>query len=56
MRKTIEITPELMKMTPIELVSYIKGNRYEVAIVRQIDLEVIRRLKKENIEVLIKND
>ncbi len=49
--KTITITPEMLKMTPMEIVSYVKGNGYEVAIVDKDQEELIRRLKKEKIEV-----
>ena len=49
--REIIITPEMLKMTPIEIVSYVKGNRYEVVIVDKEQKELIRRLKKEKIEV-----
>ncbi len=47
----ITITLEMLKMTPIEIVTYVKGNGYDVAIVDKNQEELIRRLKKEKITV-----
>ena len=44
----------MLKMTHIEIVSYVKGNRYNVVIVDKKQEELIRRLKKEKIEVKLK--
>lgn len=47
----ITITDEMLKMTPMEIVSFIKGNGYEEVEVPNDQEELIRRLKKEKIKV-----
>ena len=52
--KEIIITEELLKMTPIELSSYLKNNLYEKVIVDEKHEELIRLLRKAKIEVCLK--
>jgi hypothetical protein len=53
--KEIEITEELLKMTPIELSTYLKNNLYDKVILDGSHEELIRLLKKAKIEVYVTN-
>lgn len=52
--KEITITEELLKMTPIELSSYLKNNLYDRVVVDGKHENLIRLLKKAKIEVCLK--
>jgi hypothetical protein len=54
--KEITLTPELLKMTPIELATILKNNLYDKVIVDSSHEELIRLLKKAKIEVYEPNN